>query len=497
MITYNDYLMVKDKQSTEELLSFVHSVISNHKNSDAFKLADIAEDYDKRKNRTIVNYQKLLYTASGEGVPDIYGANYKLASGFFQRFNIQGVQYLLGNGITWGDPATADRLGNDFEKKVQTLAGYSKVGGVAFGFFNLDHLEVFKLTEFAPLFDEEDGSLKAGVRFWQIESNKPLRATFYEMDGYTEMVWGRRELVGGTVKVNGAEILREKRPYKIKVNISDIDGTEIYDGENYPSFPIVPLWANKDHQSEIVGLREQIDCYDLIKSGYANTIDEASFIYWTIQNAGGMDDIDLQEFVDHMRRVRAAVVSEEGASAESHSIEAPYQGREALLQKLRDDLYDDAMALDVKSLASGAKTATEIEASYEPLNNKTDDFEYHVTSFLEGILSLAGIEDEPTFSRSVIVNNTEKIQVVLQASQYLDDDYVTTKLLTLLGDGDMAEDMLKQMDADGIDRMTEEETEEEPEEDIDTSEEEAEIDTQMIDEYASDVEAMLKELMEG
>lgn len=461
MITYNDYLMVKDRQSTEELLSFVHSVISDHKNSDMFKLADIAEDYDKRKNRTIVNYQKLLYTASGEGVPDIYGANYKLASGFFQRFNIQGVQYLLGNGITWENDETRDRLGKDFEKKVQTLASYAKVGGVAFGFFNLDHLEVFKLTEFAPLFDEEDGSLKAGVRFWQIEKTKPLRATFYEMDGYTEMVWGRREMVGGTAKVNGAEILREKRPYKIKVNISDIDGTEIYDGENYPAFPIVPLWANKDHQSEIVGLREQIDCYDLIKSGYANTIDEASFIYWTIQNAGGMDDIDLQEFVDHMRRVRAAVVSEEGASAESHSIEAPYQGREMLLQKLRDDLYDDAMALDVKSLASGAKTATEIEASYEPLNNKTDDFEYHVTQFLEGILLLAGIEDEPTFSRSVIVNNTEKIQVVLQASQYLDDDYVTTKLLTLLGDGDMAEEMLKRIDADAIDRFTDEEPQEE------------------------------------
>ena len=166
-----------------------------------------------------------------------------------------------------------------------------------------------------------------------------------------------------------------------------------------------------------------------------------------------------------MRRVRAAVVSEEGASAESHSIEAPYQGREMLLQKLRDDLYDDAMALDVKSLASGAKTATEIEASYEPLNNKTDDFEYHVTQFLEGILSLAGIEDEPTFSRSVIVNNTEKIQVVLQASQYLEDDYVTTKLLTLLGDGDMAEEMLKRIDADAIDRFTEEEPhEEEPQE---------------------------------
>ena len=63
------------------------------------------------------------------------------------------------------------------------------------------------------------------------------------------------------------------------------DGTEILDGENYPGFPIVPLWANREHQSELTGLREKIDGYDLIQSGLANTIDEASMIYWRVKNA--------------------------------------------------------------------------------------------------------------------------------------------------------------------------------------------------------------------
>ena len=54
--------------------------------------------------------------------------------------------------------------------------------------------------------------------------------------------------------------------------VEDADGFEITNGTNYPSFPIVPLWANDSHQSSIVGIREQIDCYDLIKSGFANTV---------------------------------------------------------------------------------------------------------------------------------------------------------------------------------------------------------------------------------
>ena len=70
------------------------------------------------------------------------------------------------------------------------------------------------------------------------------------------------------------------------------------------------MWGNANKQSELVGIREQIDCYDLIKSKFANDIDDASQIYWILQNAGGMDDIDLTRFVERMKTVRAAVVED-------------------------------------------------------------------------------------------------------------------------------------------------------------------------------------------
>ena len=229
---------------------------------------------------------------------------------------------------------------------------------------------------------------------------------------------------------------------------------EIIDGKNYPSFPIVPLWGNPHKQSELVGLREAIDCYDLIKSGYANNVDEGSLIYWTLNNAGGMDDLDLQEFVRKMKTLHAAT-TDDMTKAESHNLEAPYQSREALLAKLRSDLYEDAMALDTKNIADGAVTATQIKAAYEPLNAKTDQYEYCVREFLKDILNLAGIEDEPTFTRSMIVNSQEEIQLVIQAAPYLTEEYATRKILTLLGDGDIADEVLKQIEADELDRGAE------------------------------------------
>ena len=434
MITYQDLLAVGENNA--ERMDFVHKVINDHVQTSLYKTAMLADTYDRKRNFTIMQYQKLLYTISGKAVPDNYSANYKLCSGFFNRFVTQENQYLLGNGISLENDADKDKLGDDFDIVLQKLGRYALIDAVSFGFWNFDHLEVFRLREFAPLYDEEDGALKAGVRFWRIDSTKPLRATLYEIDGYTDYIW--REGKG--------EILTDKRRYILNVRETEVDGVWVYDGENYPTFPIVPLWGNPVHQSELIGLQEQIDAYDLIKSGFANDLDDASQIYWIIQNAGGMDDLDLVKFVEHMKTVKAAVVEDGGAKAESHTIEVPYASREALLDRIRSDLYEDFMALDTKNIADGASTATQIKAAYEPLNNKADMYEYCIHDFLKNIFALAGVESEASFTRSLIVNTQDEIQTLIQGAAYLDTDYVTQKILELMGDGDKAEKMLSQMD---------------------------------------------------
>ena len=442
MITYQD--MERALAGGETIMQFVRRAISDHRASAEYCLALTADKYNRHQNVTILQYQKFLYSISGKAMPNTYAANYKLCSNFFNRFVRQQNQFLLGNGVNWTKEDTEKKLGESFESELQDAGEKALVHGVSFGFWNFDHLDVFSLLEFKPLLDEEDGSLKAGIRFWQLDESKPLRATLYEMDGYTEFIW-RKEKTDG-------EVLNEKRKYILKMRGTDADGMEIYDGENYPGFPIVPLWANKYHQSEFVGMRENIDAYDLIKSGFANTVDESSEIYWIIQNAGGMDDIDIAEFLQRLRTTHA-VNLDDGQEIMDKTIDIPVEARERLLDRLRSDMYEDYMALDTKNLASGAVTATQIEAAYEPMNEKADAYEYCVIDFLKHILMLAGIEDNPTFTRSILVNATESINAVLSGAQYLSEDYVTEKILTLLGDGDQAEQVMKDMDGENMFRF--------------------------------------------
>ena len=432
MLTFQDFEKAKNNGN---LLQFVETAISEHKTTEMYKMAVIAEDYNRHRNTTISNYQKLLYTVSGRAIPDNWSANYKMACRHFHRFVTQENQYLLGNGVIWENEETADKLGTarvKFDNQLQKLGKYALVDGVSFGFFNLNHLDVFRLTEFVPLVDEETGVLRAGIRFYQIDNNKPLTITIYEEDGYAE--------------------------YLKNVQTTKADGENVTGGENYSAFPIVPLWANSEKQSTIIGLREQIDCYDLIKSGFADTVDDASFIYWTLTNAGGMTEIDMAQFLERMKTIHAHAFDDQ-VDAQAHTLDAPFASREALLDRLDKDLYRDAMALDVDRLASSNATATEIRASYEPLNAKTDDYEYQVLEFIYQILAIAGIEDNPTFTRSTIINTSEEIDKVVQSASFLPNDYVTKKILTLLGDGDQFESVFKQLQADEIDRFRAEEGE--------------------------------------
>lgn len=468
MKTYQDLVSLGNDE--KERMDFVLKVIADHKNSALYRIACDADMYYRHLNPTIMRAQKIMYDLLGQAVPDPISANNKIPCRFYFYFITQLVQFLLGNGISFGEQSTSDKLGKKFDKEVQNAAVKALNAGVAFGFWNVDHLDVFGVSDaggepaFAPIYDEENGALRAGVRFWQVADGKPLRATLYEEDGFTEYIRRKGEEI---------TVLREKRDYIQIVAQSEAGGENIYNGGNYETFPIVPLF-NTNKQSELIGARETLDAYDLMASALVNNVDDGNLIYWIIKNANGMDDMDDVKFVQRLKTMHVAHADgDQGADVDAHSIEAPFEANEVALDRLRRQLFDDFMALDVKEISGGAATATQIKAAYEPLNAKADLFETQVTDFIENVLALIGIDDEPTYTRSMIVNQQEMVQTLLMAAQNLPDDYVTKKILEIFGDIDKAEEIIKEMDMENNERMTFRSGSEESEEEETAEEEEA------------------------
>ena len=438
--------MLEIGENEKERIDFIRQAINEHCSSERYKTAVDAELYYDGLNPTINRYEKIIYDMQGRAHTDMWTANHKLASRFFGMAVDQEVSYLLGNGITFADESTKKKLCPDFDQEVMDAARNAKIAGVSFGFWDVEHLRVFDLQEFVPLYDEENGALKAGIRFWQVASDKPLRATLYEMDGFTEYLQPKNK---------DMEVMQAKRRYKRIVRTAAVGGTEIYDGENYEGFPIVPLRNNRHFLSEICGKRNTIDALDLASSNMVNNVDEGNLIYWVLSNCNGMDDLDDAKFIERLKTTHVAHADgDDGAKVTPQTIEAPYDGTNTTIDMLKRKLYEDFQCFDAAAVSAGNQTATAIKASYVPLDLKTDKFESEVTRFIVEILRLAGIDDTPSYTRNQIINKAEETQSILMGAQYYDDEYITKKLLTINGDIDQYENMMKRKAAEDVDRFT-------------------------------------------
>ena len=182
IFTFQDYEKIKDNET--DLKDFLTSAINEHISSTAYKNAVIGERY-YQLDTDINRYQKFVYNVLGQKQPDLWSANHKMPSNWHFFFTVQAVLFLLGNGVSFKERSTKDKLGKNFDQQMIKLATIAKNESCGYGFFNLDHIEIFKLTEFKALPDETTSAIRAGIRFWQIEGKKTQHIILYDEDGYT------------------------------------------------------------------------------------------------------------------------------------------------------------------------------------------------------------------------------------------------------------------------------------------------------------------------
>ena len=435
LLTYQDFVAAGDGGRE----AFALEAIRNHISSVPYQVAVNADLYDAQQNPTINAYVQQIYNVTGGKCVDFTASNNKIACNFFHRLNTQRVMYSLGHGVSFVDTdetgqedTTKKMLGSHFDHDLQDLAYKALIHGVCFGFWNVDRLCVFPLTEFVPLWDEQTGTLRAGIRFWRLDQTRPMQAVLYEEDGWSRYQTIRPENGGSAERL---VMTGEKRPYITHFAYTPADmQPQVIAAENYSSLPIVPMWGRKQHQSTLIGMREAIDSYDLIRSGFANDLQDCAQVYWLIANAGGMTDQDMQRFLDRLKINHVALVdSDDGGSAQGFTQEIPHEARKQYLDMIRAGIYEDFGALDVHTVAAGA-TNDHIDAAYQPMDEEASDFEYQVSEFVQQLLSLIGVDDKPVFKRKRISNQLEQVQMITAEADWLDRETILRKLPNVSAD---------------------------------------------------------------
>lgn len=426
MYTYQDFEACPEAERPKFLLS----VIAAHQSSETYKEAVLADEYDAQRNRTVIEFTRKVFSTQGVKVDDPTASDYRICSNFFHRLCTQRVMYSLGNGISFVQPRedggsgavdeVKEMLGGEALDFTMLQAGLHAVEhGITFLLWDLDRLVEFPVTEFAPLWDEVDGRLRAGVRWWRIDDSRPMTVVLYEEEGVTRF---------RATKENALEQLGDRRAYVTEIASTLAGGDEVVGERNYGPLPVVPMYGNRLAQSALVGMREAIDSYDLIRSGFADDLQDCAEIWWTVGNAGGMTDSDLARFRDRLKYLRiASIDTEAGQVAQPYTQDIPFQARQAYLTTIRSEIYESFGALDVHAVAAGA-TNDHIDAAYQPMDENAADFEHWVAEALRQVLRLQGVDDSPVFKRNRISNQKEQVDMVVEEAQWLDHATVLRKL---------------------------------------------------------------------
>lgn len=445
--TYQD--LMKCGLNEDRRIQFIYNAIADHKNSYEYRIGHKAGMFYRHHDPNIESYQKIVYDIQGIGHVDEISANHKIMSNFFSLIINQATEYLLANGISFDNPDIKQQLSNNFDHRIKKIAKYAAIDGRAYGFIaendiipmcfacQIDGDEPF----FVPLKDERTGKLKAGIRYWRLTNDKPLMATLYEDDGYTEYAEVFND--DGDARL---EVTQPKTPYLTNTLENDVQGVYAVQGQNYSDLPIVEM-KYINNQSALVGNEGTITAYNMAISGFANQVDW-NLLYWIINNADGMSKVDDANFLADLIKSHVLHTSGE-ATATPHEITIQHEARTALLDRLRAQIFEDMQGVDVSS-QNANMTATEIKSKYANLNIKCDEIESYIDSFISQTLDILGYEDEVWhYQRDVTINTTEATNNAIAAAPWVGDEMTTKTLLEIAGKIDEFEKVQAQKIADG------------------------------------------------
>jgi len=371
-----------------------------------YKMYIWGEEYYRGNNTLICERQKYYYdTTYQKQMCDPYKANHKLPSGFFKKIVDQKVQYLLGNGLFSEHKDKLNDLTGDIDEYLIDLGTTASKKSLAWSHLFIDdgNKKVFQVpTEQIIAIYNSKGELALVIRFYI--TTEVMDGEFIEL--HMAEIWDA-ETVETWIKVEDKYQRESVEPHVIK-SVNFNGATVEQESNAFGYVPYIPLYNNKEHDSDLKNIIDFIDIYDITNSDFANNIDDMQDAYYIIKNFQGQD---LEEFLSQLKKDKVVQVGEDG-DVDSKQMVIPTEARTKFLDMTHKNIFEFSMSVDTKNASGGSLTNVAIKSMYADLDLKTDQFEMQVKKHLNKLLWIIDPNLEPdwTFERSLIINEAELLK---------------------------------------------------------------------------------------
>lgn len=334
------------------------------------------------------------YNSDGKLVEDTTRSNVKIPHPFFTELVDQATQYILSGDrfIKSDKPELQTELDKYFNDDEDFIAELSEAltGCQAKGF---EYMYAYKNAENRTVFQCADSIGVVEVRAKDTDSNTEHIIYWYiDRIGKQQkkikriQVWDANEVAyyvqvdNGDIEVDMSEPVNP-RPHTLYKK--GMDAKTYFD--KFGFIPFFRLDNNKKQHSSLKPVKELIDDYDLMASSLSNNLVDFDTPIHVVKGFQGDNLDELQ----HNLKTKKIIGVDENGGVEVHTVDVPYQAREAKLNLDEKNIYRFGMGLNTSGLKdTNATTNIAIKAMYSLLDLKCSKLEIRLKQFLRKLIKV-------------------------------------------------------------------------------------------------------------
>lgn len=357
---------------------------------------------------------------------------------------------IFDTGNDTANKVIKESLGDAFAKKCKSLCVQAANNAVGWIHYWKSSEGIFKYAvidsrQILPVWTKAlEKELYAVLRLYSdIEESTGEEYIIYE-------IWTNQECA--SYRKKKTEKLEEIEQYN-QFTIVDIDTMQEEQTNVYPhgfqEVPFVFFNNNDEMQNDLKDIKELIDSYDKIYSGFVNDLEDIQQIIFILTNYGGEEDNAL-ELLKKIKRQKLVQVESDGAEDKSGvstlSIEIPVEARKEMLITTRKAIFEQGMAIDPDPQNFGNSSGVALSYLYSLLELKTGmmqtEFMISFNRLIRAILQFRGIKVEniiQTWTRTSVSNDAELADIASKSKGIISDK-------TLLNNHPWVEDAKEEID---------------------------------------------------
>ena len=380
----------------------------------------------------ILNCRFFYFNDDGNLVEDKYRANNKICHPFFTELSDQLSAYMLSfekNPIQAKEKAEGlqEHLDNYFDDEfwaeiADLISGtYNKGFEYIYAFKNAENRLQFQCADSMGVIEVREKDTDDGCKYiiyWYIDRIAKDVKTVKKIQVWSESDTRYYEQVDNGDIIEDADAPINPRPHVVF--------TDKKSGQKMGfSLGYIPFWRldlNRKQTSGLKPIKSLIDDYDMMQCGLSNNLTDFDTPLHVVK---GYPDDNLDELQTNLKTKKIVGVDEEGG-IEVHTVDIPYQARQAKAADDEKNIYRFGMGFNTAGLKDTvATTNLVIKAAYALLDLKADKLEIRLKRLLkQDIIKvvLAEINQENgtdyqmsdieiKFTRSIITNERENADI--------------------------------------------------------------------------------------